>query len=369
MATAVVLLYTAPIFVVILARVLYGERLTIRKIISLILAITGCILVVGLYQPGNLLVNGLGILFGLGAGFTYALYNIMGKQVATNYSPLTIVVYLMGLGALFLFPLRPLSLLSVASSPPRAWLLLLVLAMVLKYGFDVGWAVAVWGPIHGVLYAIYVGYVAMTPARRAGLRQDVHSSLWLIALVTAVVCMILGMGMPTTAAYVLVAAVLAPALTRVGVAPIVAHMFVFYYATLSVITPPVCVAVFVAAGIAQTGWLSVAKEACKLGAVTYVIPFMFLVYPGMLATGTWLDFVEAIVSGVVFTLSFAMFFGGARFFDSRTLNAALLLAIAVLAALPTWYGLGVSAVTLALLWMTRRHRLPLPQTASGPGDA
>lgn len=129
MATAVVLLYTAPIFVVILARVLYGERLTIRKIISLILAITGCILVVGLYQPGNLLVNGLGILFGLGAGFTYALYNIMGKQVATNYSPLTIVVYLMGLGALFLFPLRPLSLLSVASSPPRAWLLLLVLAL------------------------------------------------------------------------------------------------------------------------------------------------------------------------------------------------------------------------------------------------
>src|SRR5690606_18242337 len=101
--------------------------------------------------------------------------------------------------------------------------------------------------------------------------------------VTGLVCMVLGMGMPTTAAYVLVAAVLAPALTKIGVEPIVAHMFVFYFATLSVITPPVCVAVFVAAGIAQTDWLAVAREAVKLAAVTYVIPFMFLVYPGMLA--------------------------------------------------------------------------------------
>src|SRR5690606_7555070 len=153
------------------------------------------------------------------------------------------------------------------------------------------------------------------------------NSLWLIALITAVVCMILGMGIPTTAAYVLVAAVLAPALVKVGISPIVAHMFVFYYATISVITPPVCVAVFVAAGIAQTGWLGVAREACKLGAVTYVIPFMFLAYPGMLAEGTGLDFAEACLSGIVFTMAFAAFFGGARFFDARILNAIVLLAI------------------------------------------
>src|SRR5690606_26651623 len=112
------------------------------------------------------------------------------------------------------------------------------------------------------------------------------NSIWLIALITALVCMVIGMGMPTTAAYVLVAAVLAPALTKVGIEPIVAHMFVFYYATISVITPPVCVAVFVAAGIAQTRWTAVALEAVKLGAVTYVIPFMFIAYPGMLASGS-----------------------------------------------------------------------------------
>lgn len=195
------------------------------------------------------------------------------------------------------------------------------------------------------------------------------NSLWLIALITAVVCMILGMGIPTTAAYVLVAAVLAPALVKVGISPIVAHMFVFYYATISVITPPVCVAVFVAAGIAQTGWLGVAREACKLGAVTYVIPFMFLAYPGMLAEGTWLDFAEACLSGIVFTMAFAAFFGGARFFDARILNAIVLLAIAVLSALPTWYGLGVATCGFVVLLVWRRHRLRPPAEVSAPVEA
>src|SRR5699024_1147028 len=105
-------------------------------------------------------------------------------------------------------------------------------------------------------------------------------------------------GIPTTAAYVLVAATLAPALVEAGVAPITAHMFVFYYATLSVITPPVCVGVFVAAGIADEKWGRVAKRAVMLGAVTYVIPFLFVLYPNMLAPGLNSGYLEAAVSGV-----------------------------------------------------------------------
>jgi TRAP-type uncharacterized transport system fused permease subunit len=134
-------------------------------------------------------------------------------------------------------------------------------------------------------------------------------------------------------------------------------MFVFYYATISVITPPVCVAVFVGAGIAQTRWTEVAYEAVKLAAVTYVIPFMFIAYPGMLMAGSWLDIGEAVVSGLVFTMAFAMLFGGARLFDSRALNAVVLLAIAGLSVFPTWYGLGVATVALLALWVGRRDRL------------
>ncbi|NYZ15537.1 TRAP transporter fused permease subunit [Azospirillum sp. RWY-5-1] len=184
-----------------------------------------------------------------------------------------------------------------------------------------------------------------------------QNSIFAIAVVTAVVCLVLGMGIPTTAAYVLVAAVLAPALTKAGVPPLVAHMFVFYYATISTITPPVCIAVFVAAGIAQTGWVAVAREACKLGAVTYVIPFMFIAYPGMLAEGGAIGFLEACVSGTVFTLAFANLFAGVRYFHSRLLTGAVLLAIALLAALPTWYGLVVSTAGLIALYTLRRHRI------------
>lgn len=128
-ATAVVLLYTSPIFVILLARVIYREPLTSRKIAALILAIVGCALVVGLYQPGSLLVNAMGVLFGLGAGFTYALYGIYGKKASSDYSPLTVCIYNMGFGALFLLPLRPLSIVAIPSSPPIAWLLLLALGV------------------------------------------------------------------------------------------------------------------------------------------------------------------------------------------------------------------------------------------------
>jgi hypothetical protein len=84
---------------------------------------------------------------------------------------------------------------------------------------------------------------------------------------------------------------------------------------------------------------------------------MFIAYPGMLMAGSWLDIGEAVVSGLVFTMAFAMLFGGARLFDSRALNAVVLLAIAGLSVFPTWYGLGVATVALLALWVGRRDRL------------
>ncbi len=174
-------------------------------------------------------------------------------------------------------------------------------------------------------------------------------SVMLVALIVAAVCMVLGMGIPTTAAYVLVAAVLAPAMMKVQVAPIVAHMFVFYYATISVITPPVCIAVFVAAGIAQAPWGAVAKKALALGAVTYVIPFLFLLYPGMLAQGTWADIAEAAYSGVVFVVAFSAVFGGMRVFRRRAWNVLAWLAVAGLAIYPSlWVSAAAGVLGLAL---------------------
>ena len=156
----------------------------------------------------------------------------------------------------------------------------------------------------------------------------------LVALIVGFVCLIMGMGLPTTAAYVLVAAVLAPAMTAVGIDPLVAHLFVFYFATISVITPPVCVAVFVGAGIARTNWLPAAFEAVRLGAVTYVVPFMLLLYPGMTMRGGWLSVIEAAVSGFVLVLAIPGLLSGARLTGKRSVDVALMVVAISLAIWP-----------------------------------
>ncbi len=183
-------------------------------------------------------------------------------------------------------------------------------------------------------------------------------SVVLVAIIVAVVCLLMGMGIPTTAAYVLVSAVLAPALTEIGVEPLIAHLFVFYFATVSVITPPVCVAVFVASGIAKAHWIPVAGEAVRLGATTYVVPFLLLVYPAMAGFGTWTDVALALCQGLLFVAGFAALLAGARLTGSRAADIGICAAIIVLALLPGWGSTALSLAILAALAVYRRRRAP-----------
>jgi TRAP-type uncharacterized transport system fused permease subunit len=185
---------------------------------------------------------------------------------------------------------------------------------------------------------------------------EATSSILVVGLIVAAICMIMGMGIPTTAAYVLVAATLAPALVKVGVSPLAAHMFVFYFATLSVITPPVCVGVFVAAGIAGVGWTQVARYAVALGAVTYVIPFLFLIYPAMMTPDSALEYIEVALSGIVFVLAFAHLFGGAQITGNRAVDSLAWVSVALIAIYPHAAGLGLGiAAIFALMWWSRRR--------------
>ncbi|TYC64160.1 TRAP transporter fused permease subunit [Rhodobacterales bacterium] len=156
----------------------------------------------------------------------------------------------------------------------------------------------------------------------------------LVAIIVGLVCLIMGMGLPTTAAYVLVAAVLAPAMTAVGVEPLSAHLFVFYFATISVITPPVCVAVFVGSGIAKTNWLPAAGEAVRLGAVTYLVPFLLLLYPGMTMNGGVLAILDAIAAGFALVLAVPALLSGAKLTGNRLVDITLLLIVIALAIWP-----------------------------------
>jgi TRAP transporter 4TM/12TM fusion protein len=106
--------------------------------------------------------------------------------------------------------------------------------------------------------------------------------LWPSLLLTALACLILGMEVPTTAAYVICVSVAGPALTQLGLEPLQAHLFVFWFALLSTITPPVCGAVFIAAGMIGENWLKVALTAMALGVGLYIIPLGMIANPDML---------------------------------------------------------------------------------------
>lgn len=110
--------------------------------------------------------------------------------------------------------------------------------------------------------------------------------LWPSLLLTALACLLLGMEVPTTAAYVICVSVAGPALIELGLAPLQAHLFVFWFALLSTITPPVCGAVFIAAGMIEENWLKVAVTAMALGVGLYVIPLGMIANPAVLELAT-----------------------------------------------------------------------------------
>ncbi|MGE3246887.1 MAG: TRAP transporter permease [Beijerinckiaceae bacterium] len=123
-------------------------------------------------------------------------------------------------------------------------------------------------------------------------------NVWLLLAISAVVCIILGMGMPTVGVYVLLATLVAPSLVKVGITPMAAHMFVMYFGMMSMITPPVAVAAFAGASLAgsdamQTGW-----EAVRFGWVAYIIPFLFVAAPSLLLDGTPVAVTLAIITSL-----------------------------------------------------------------------
>ncbi len=119
------------------------------------------------------------------------------------------------------------------------------------------------------------------------LGQLASASVLTLLLMTAVIGMVLGMGMPTTSVYVLLATLLGPALVKAGLDPVAAHMFLLYFGMLSMITPPVALASFAAASIAKADFWKTGWEGVKIGWICYVIPFVFVFQPSVMFRGTW----------------------------------------------------------------------------------
>lgn len=159
---------------------------------------------------------------------------------------------------------------------------------------EVGITSAASGVIIGVLTITGLGYTFASIL--VDLAGGIKILLFLLAAITAVV---LGMGMTVTAAYLLTVALAAPALIQVGVDPLVAHFFVFYYAVLSFLTPPVCLAVYAAAAIANSKIAATALNAIKLGVVAYIIPFVIAYDPALLLKGDLITILRSIAAAVI----------------------------------------------------------------------
>ncbi len=116
-----------------------------------------------------------------------------------------------------------------------------------------------------------------------------HNSLVLALVLTAVAGIVLGMGMPTTPSYIVMVSLLVPAIIKLGAITPAAHMFAFYFAILSAITPPVALAVFAAAGLARCNIWQAGWESVRIAAPTYIVPFMFVYEPSLLMIGDPID--------------------------------------------------------------------------------
>lgn len=126
-----------------------------------------------------------------------------------------------------------------------------------------------------------------------------EGSLLLLLGLAAIVCIILGMGLPTVGVYVLLAALVAPAMTRLGVEPIAAHLFVVYFGMMSMITPPVAIAAFAAAALARSDPMETGWAAVRFGWMAYVVPFLFVLSPTLLLIGTPGHIVIAVVTAII----------------------------------------------------------------------
>lgn len=124
-------------------------------------------------------------------------------------------------------------------------------------------------------------------------------NIFLAMLATMITAMILGMGMTTTAAYIIAAAVLAPALAALGVPALAGHLFIFYYAILSGLTPPVCIAVFTASAISGGQWLKLAWISIRLSIAAYVIPYFFVFEPAFLMQGSSFDILGKALLAII----------------------------------------------------------------------
>jgi len=201
-------------------------------------------------------------------------------------------------------------------------------------------------------------------------------NLFVLLLLTAIISIVLGMGMPTVSVYVLTASLLAPSIVKLGVSPMAAHMYVMYFGMLSMITPPVAIAAYAAANIARVSGWTTGWTAVVVGWSTFFIPFLFVTEPSMLMNDTaisiaW-NFSRNIFGIFVGTAGIVGFAFGPLGVPMRIAFGVSAVAILIPphvfagAEVLDWAGLGAAAVVLAVNWVQSRAQKQTAPQVAGP---
>ncbi len=247
-----------------------------------------------------------------------------------------------------------------------------------KYALAVGAAAATVGLVIGVVTLTGVGFklsILITGAAQAvagGVGALVPASLFdpktltlLVALImTGLVCILLGAGIPTTANYIIMVTVAAPTLVQLGVEPLVAHFFVFYYGVLADITPPVALAAYAAAGMAGSDPFKTGNMAFRLGLAKALVPFVFVFSPSLLIVAkgfTGYDFVVTFVGCILGITLLAAALSKWMLVELTGAEQALCLVAALLmiapGLVPTLIGVAIAAPVVLRQWAARRRQL------------
>jgi TRAP transporter 4TM/12TM fusion protein len=286
----------------------------------------------------------------------YALYALAADaEVAAIYASVAIVVF----GALRQYKGHRINLRSLAASFWDAGIATTELVMI----------VAAAGFVIGILNKSGGGFALTLALVKLG-----GGNLYVLLLMAAIICIVLGMGMPTTGVYVLLAALVAPSLIEAGVAKLPAHMFILYFGMMSMITPPIALAAFAAASISRADPMKTGFVAMRMGWVAYVIPFLFVLSPTLIMAGKpWAIALNAATATIgVYVASIAM----VGFF-TRPLGVVtrILLGIGGLAAVFPDTAIGASGIVdaggiaLSALLLGREYLATRTSATMSPGAA
>jgi TRAP transporter 4TM/12TM fusion protein len=192
------------------------------------------------------------------------------------------------------------------------------------------------------------------------------NNIYLLLLITAFGCLFLGLPLPTTVVYITLAVLAAPALIQLGIPPLAAHLFLFYFGMVSLITPPDCLPVYIAASIARANFWQTGWTAMRLGIAAYIVPFIFALHPALIFIGTAREIVAAIITAAIGVVMLSAGCAGYLFRALTWTKRSLLWLASLLLLLPStnnflvfadFAGFALGAAIIVWEWVHRRARL------------